>query len=450
MATFLTKRSGFWHYVRRVPDSVADFDGRGVVRLSTKIRVADDPRGVRARTVAAEINAEVESFWATATEGKLAEAKARFEAARRRASSLGFRYRTADDIAAGTSLDEIVKRIGAAFAASGSEAVMRATLGGVAVPSPTVTEAFAVYLGQITPDRTAGKSPAQRRKWENTKQASVDAFVSVIGDLQIGAITRDDARRFHEHFLKQIVHGTSDGDPKSASLGNRRLGDMRALFRDYFAHLGEPDRRNPFDGLAFVDKSRRSRKRPSFPHSWIVGRLLAPGALAGLNPEARGILLVVADIGCRPSEIANLTPEAIVLKHDVPHVRIEPRFDPDDPREIKTESSIRVVPLVGLALAVMKKHPAGFPRYKDKEASLSAVLNKFLKENNLLPTLKHSVYSLRHSFEDRMKESYVDSEMRNILMGHSIDRPEYGEGGSLRLRRAAMEKVTLPFDPSIV
>ena len=42
MPDFFTRRNGTWHFVRRVPLEFAAIDGRGVVRHSTKVRVADD------------------------------------------------------------------------------------------------------------------------------------------------------------------------------------------------------------------------------------------------------------------------------------------------------------------------------------------------------------------------------------------------------------------------
>jgi hypothetical protein len=106
--------------------------------------------------------------------------------------------------------------------------------------------------------------------------------------------------------------------------------------------------------------------------------------------------------------------------------------------------------LVVRTLAVMRAHPEGFPRYKNKEASFSSAAGKYLRDNILLPSDRHTVYSLRHTFEDRMKNAKVDPEVRRILMGHAIDRPEYGEGGSLKMRQREIRKVSLPFDPSIV
>jgi hypothetical protein len=76
-------------------------------------------------------------------------------------------------------------------------------------------------------------------------------------------------------------------------------------------------------------------------------------------------------------------------------ILVEPRLDPEDPREIKTVSSIRRIPLVGVALEVMKKFPNGFPSYKENENNFSSAAGKYFRENKLFPTKKHVIYSLR-------------------------------------------------------
>jgi integrase len=113
-------------------------------------------------------------------------------------------------------------------------------------------------------------------------------------------------------------------------------------------------------------------------------------------------------------------------------------------------SSIRRIPLVGVALEVMKKFPNGFPSYKENENNFSSTAGKFFRENKLFPTKKQVIYSLRHTFEDRMKEARIDDELRNILMGHTVDRPKYGSGGSLKLYQEEMMKIVFPFDPAII
>ena len=49
---YLTKRHGAWHYYRRVPSSYTHLDKRGSIKLSTKIKVANDRAGCAIPTIA--------------------------------------------------------------------------------------------------------------------------------------------------------------------------------------------------------------------------------------------------------------------------------------------------------------------------------------------------------------------------------------------------------------
>lgn len=441
----LVMRSGVYHYKRRIPASVRRVDDRGEhVRKSLK---TDDL--AKARALRDILEAADDELWASLLGDVPRDAAhASYRLAVKRATALGFTYRLAANMPATETLDGLARRLEAILGSAAPAAVAPGLLGLVDRPEVPISKAWELYRDEIAPHAVAGKSAGQRKRWTLTKKTSVDAFIEVTGDLPMPAIDRDAARKFYDHFMRRLA--PSEGPATaSASLGNRRLGDLRGLYRDYFNHIGEHDRPNPFDKLTYREPRKR-RKRPSIALDWILSTILAPGALAGLNAEARGIVLMVAAIGARPSEICNLVADQIVLAHRVPHIRIEPREDAGDRREIKTESSIRVVPLIGLALDVMTAHPSGFPRYRDKEDSLSGALNKYFKENGLFPSDRHTVYSFRHGFEDRMKEAHVDTELRKILMGHTIDRPTYGEGGSLDLRAAEMLKVALPTVPGLV
>lgn len=89
-----------------------------------------------------------------------------------------------------------------------------------------------------------------------------------------------------------------------------------------------------------------------------------------------------------------------------------------------------IIPLAGVSLEAFRLCPEGFPRYRGK-AGLTDTVNKYLRENGLLQTEKHSLYGLRHSFEDRMLAAKVDERIRRDLFGHSLGRERYGEGASL-------------------
>lgn len=163
---------------------------------------------------------------------------------------------------------------------------------------------------------------------------------------------------------------------------------------------------------------------------------MADGALAALNDEARALVYLIVDTGMRLSEAASLTAETIILDHDVPHVQIRPIG-----RKLKTTQSARDIPLVGCTLAVMRQRAEGFPRYADKAASLSAVVNKYLATHDMLPTDKHSLYSLRHTFEDRLTAVEAPEKLIAALMGHKYSRPKYGAGPSLAQKREWLEKI---------
>ena len=125
----------------------------------------------------------------------------------------------------------------------------------------------------------------------------------------------------------------------------------------------------------------------------------------------------------------NLTAAQIVLDTPIPLIRIRA-----EGRVLKTEHSERDIPLVGLALDAMRRHPDGFPRYFDKGSSLSATLMKHFGKHGLLPTDKHKIYSFRHSFKDRLKAVEAPEELIDEMMGHRTDKPKYGDGYGLGLK----------------
>jgi integrase len=441
---YLFQRQGNYHYKRRVPIAIAEFDERApMIRQSLK---TDDLAVARAKRDAME--AADDALWASFLLDQPEDpARARYQSAMRRVEALGYTYRTSHQIAQSSLLDDLLSRLEAVSPDRTPIDTAKALAGMVAAPAVTVSDAFEIYVDEIVSHEHVGKSAVQKAQWKKVKQRAVNNFVALCGDKDMHEITRDDAMKIYRHWLERIV--PKEGRPThSASSGNRDIGNMRVLYESYFKHIGEEERKNPFNGLSFSVKKKRTR--PPFPTEWITGTVMRPGNLASLNSEARGILLAIIETGARPSEIANLPATAIRVAHPIPHIAIEPRDDPDDPREIKTTSSERLVPLIGVALEVFKRHKSGFPRYRNREGELSGTLNKFFKDNKLFPTSQHKIYSFRHAFEDRMKEAGLDEELRRILMGHAIDRPRYGSGGSLKWRMGELKRIELPFDPSII
>jgi integrase len=136
--------------------------------------------------------------------------------------------------------------------------------------------------------------------------------------------------------------------------------------------------------------------------------------------------------------VLNLLPANIVLDANIPYIRVVP-----DGRVLKTESSERDIPLVGIALEAMRRFPKGFARYFDNEDSFSAAVNKHMKKHGMKPSSRHSVYSFRHSFKDRLRNAECPDELTDELMGHASGKPKYGDGHGLKLKLKYLQMIAL-------
>ncbi|SEM05486.1 Site-specific recombinase XerD [Roseovarius azorensis] len=408
----LKKIGKTYHLRRRVPKRFAAIEPRELVSQSLH---TDSEQLAKLKADAAW--AELIEGWEARLAGDTDDAERRFEAARELAERRGFRYLP---VAKVTSLPEtdLLERIEAVPEHKGEPnmAEAAALLGGVSEPPVTVSRALALYWG-LAKDKTLGKSEDQLRRWENPRKKAVANFIAVVGDKPLPEITGDDMLTFRDWWIDRIAD--EDLTPNSANKDLIHLGDVLKTV-NRMKRLGLV---LPLSDLSL--KEGEAAKRPPFSVAWIRDHLLKPGALDGLNEEARAILLVMVNTGCRPSEIAALTPETIHLSANVPHISIEPVG-----RQLKSRRARRKIALTGVSLEAMRRFPNGFPRYRDK-SGLSGAVNKFLRENGLLETDSHSLYSLRHSFEDRLMAAKVDERLRRDLMGHRLTREEYGDGASL-------------------
>ena len=397
---------------KRVPARYAAVEPRKFVWISLH---TDSPSA--AQTKANAIWNELLEAWEAKLAGDTTDAAQRFQAAKDLAAARGFRFMPVGRVAQ-LPLDELRNRMAAVtMRAEGPD--MReaaAVLGGAKEPPLTVSGALEEYW-TLARDKTLGKSPDQLRRWRNPRIKAVGNFIKAVGDKALNEITPDDMLDFRAWWLDRIEAG--EVEPGTANKDLVHLGDvLKTVVR--MKRLGIV---LPLDGLSF--KEGEAGQRPAFSADWIKGKILAPGALDGLNDEARAILLVMVNTGARPSEIANLTADRIRLDSDVPHISIEA-----DGRQLKSSYAKRVIPLCGVSLEAIRCHPDGFPRYRDKPG-LSATVNKFLRENGLAETPQHTMYSLRHSFEDRMLAASVDDRIRRDLFGHRLDRERYGKGATL-------------------
>lgn len=426
---YLTQRGGMWHFVRRVPNDYAHLDRRGIVRISLKIRVDDDPKGKRARRAADTMNGELEAYWRGLVDGRAAEARTRYEAARTRARALGLSYMPAADLASFATTDDLLARFD--LLAQGRRAdeptEVAAILGGEVRPPLALSELLG-RVEAIVRGSQQDMSPDQRRKWVNPKRRAIANLREVIGDKPLDKITRDDALDFRAWWQERIM--SEDLLPGSA---NRDITELATMWK----------RVNVADRMALEPiwaglrlEGEKHRPRLPFPADWIQRRLLATGALDSLNAEARAIVYLMVETGFRLAEACNLTAGCIHLDAPIPYVQVRPVG-----RRLKTEVSERDTPLVGVALMAMRDHPEGFPRYRDKSAGLSNALNKTLRAIGAVPSEKHTIYGLRHSFEDRLVAARTEDKLIAALMGHAFHRERYGEGPSLALKREVLHRI---------
>ena len=416
----LHKKGGFWYFIRRVPADVAHADRRKFVKASTYIRITDDPNGIAARPVAGAINAETEEYWNALRKGLPVSPKGRLESARYFAQRRGYQYVHAADLAAGP-LEEITARL-EVLASKGlidNGREVEALLGGVPAPALMVSELFDEFE-EIMRASLTDMSPAQLEKWPHPYKRAIATFIKVVGDKPISAITRDDALDLRKYFQDRIIAGAI-----KIYTANRQIGSLNRMMTAVIDSK-RLKFQSPFAGTRIAGQHREEEQRIAYEPKFIQDRLLAPGALAGMNAEARHVIYLLTETGLRLSEAVNLSRDTIRLDCDMPHVLVRP-----DGRRLKAAGSRREIPLVAVALEAMKLNRDGFPRYRDKSASLSATIGKFLEENKLRPTGEETAYSLRHSFEDRLNAVEAPENMVALLMGHKLKRPKYGSGLAL-------------------
>ncbi len=416
-------RRGTTYYMRkRVPQRFAAVEPRSIIWVS----LHTDSETL-AKTKAAAAWTELIEAWEARRAGQSDDAERRFEAARELAQMRGFRYLPAERVAA-LPVEALLDRVEAVPVVAGKpdrlEAV--AILGGAQEPPVTVSRALDLYW-TLAKDKTLTKSEDQLRRWKNPRLKAVKNFIEVIGDKVLAEISADDMLDFRQWWVERV-----EAEGLTPNSANKDL----IHFSDVLKTVNRMKRLGlalPLSDLAL--KEGEKRQRPPFSNAWITARLLKPGALDGLNTEARCILLGMVNTGYRPSEGAGLGPAQIRLDGAVPHISIEPNG-----RQLKSAYARRIIPLAGVSLVAFRQCPDGFPRYADNPG-LSATVNKYLRERGLLETEGHSMYSLRHAFEDRMLAAGVDDRIRRDLFGHSLDRERYGKGASLEQLHEIVQRI---------
>lgn len=423
MSSFLIQRNGWYHYFRRVPAHLRRYDGRTHIRVALKTKDA-----ATARRLAAVQNDAVEAFWRTlvASPGARPVEQA-YRDAVNTARAHGFAYRSSIEIAEG-SLRDVLDRLAAAESAGAQRG--RAILGAIDRPTMLISDALTTYF-TLTGDRMVGKSPDFIRKWSNPRKRAAANFIAAVGDKPVKDICREDLLAFRRWWMARISEG--EMNPGTA---NKDLIHLKDVLRVVVSDLGGDAAMEVdvlFTGLNFRDEKN---SRAPFAAAFVQDTILAPGALDDLNVEARALIYIMADTGCRVNEVIGLLPDDIFLDAPIPYIWIRP----NKKRTLKTRSSNRQIPLVGAAVAGIRMVPRGFPRYKVAD-SVSNLVNQYFENHDMKPTPDHTLYSLRHTFKDRLRDAGAPEEVIDNLMGHSSRGPKYGRGHVLETKLKWLQQI---------
>ena len=381
-----------------------------------------------ANSRATSVTEFLESYWHSGGENKVEAFASALEFLRRS----GFKYRSKEELVQSDDLQDLINRVDVAYRSNNPQTTA-AVLGDVRMPRLPLSKLGEEYI-QFEQANLMGHSEEQLRIWRNARIRAFNNFISVVGDKDIDELTRDDLLAFRQYWADKIAGGMS------ANTANKEISYLRkALMTAQDNHDLSVDIATLFARMAIKDMSPSTRC--PFETSFIVDVLLNRQSL-DMSNECQLLLYAMADTGARISELVGLSAKDgdICLNTKVPHIKIRP----NGIRSLKTPHSEREIPLVGSALYAFKELPNGFVHYLGKNSLISSAINKYLRENDIFPSKNHSLYSLRHSFEDRLTAVEPPEKVQAALMGHKYQRPRYGAGPTLEQKHSWLKKIALP------
>lgn len=424
----LNKRRGIYHLRMRVPARYASVEPRA--ELHRSLKTGDKSVALqRLPTVEAHVLAELDARLA----GRDAPGSgSHYEAIARLTSARGFGYKTAQELAEG-DMSEILRRLDDLRAAGDKpdSTEAQAILGLVDRPRKSLLS-VAQKMDEVSPLDVRDKNGKQLRVWRDKWLRPAKKVRDLLGrDPDLDTLSRSDAIAFRDALKDRILEGDLKGSSAQTDLQN-----LNRMWKLYHIHIGYDSAEVPLcpfrgigEGLAKIDKDGQKKEVPLE----VIQELLAPCAMNHMNDELADITRILVETGCRQSEVTDLPPSAIFLDHSIPHIVIQ-RKTGDYAREIKNKHSTRAVPLVGVALEAMRRHPEGFSRYRGK-GTYSAAANKSLAD--ILPE-GVTIGGLRHSFDKRCDDAGIKNEHVAQLMGHSRKasrgREVYGDNLDLERR----------------
>ena len=264
-----------------------------------------------------------------------------------------------------------------------------------------------------------------------SSQRSMRYLTDCLGHDDLAAIEISDAGRFRDYLFDRGM---------SSSSVKRVFSSVRAVINLAIREQGLSIN-NVFSGSFIPDEEAKTQRLP-IPTDVLV---TIQNECRQLDDEPRWLIALISDTGMRLSEACGLLTSDICLDGAIPHINLAAH----PWRRLKTGSSLRQIPLVGVSLwvanqVVKQNHQFAFPKYcnetKCNANSASAALNKWLK-----PRVPDGcvIHSFRHSLRDRLRAVECPADIIDAIGGWTTEGVghQYGQGYSLPVTQGWMEKL---------
>jgi len=271
-----------------------------------------------------------------------------------------------------------------------------------------MSDALDAYVQIQGPDKSKLFAPHAKR--------NVSFLIECLGDRPLDCYNGHDAGKFRDWLVEKGLGRSSQ---------QRIFSVVKAIVNFNIREFGL-NCRNAFSGVYLPSETVKKRQ----PLSLTRIRKLQEECVR-LDDDIRWLVALISDTGMRLSEAVGLRQQDLKLHHKVPQVALVPHAT----RRLKTDSSERLIPLVGASLwAAHRINESAsseycFSRYCSDSVcnsnSASAAINKWIK------TIAGSdavIHGLRHSFRDRLRAVEAPVDLIDQLGGWSLQSVGQGYG----------------------
>lgn len=295
---------------------------------------------------------------------------------------------------------------------------------------PTMEDALSLYLETKGVGRSALFYKSARRNVAYLSKAT--------GVKSLDKYSTAEASQFRSWLIEEQGLSTSSV--------SRVFASVKAIANFAISELGL-NINNPFSGIYLPPSDAKKRHAIGLNDIRKIQR-----ECRHMDDDLRHIVALISDTGLRLAEAVGLHKTDIKLDGPVPFVTVC-----DHPwRPLKTSTSQRSIPLVGVALWAAQRimeTPGDycFPRYTGPTTcnsnSASAALNKWVKQVADSDCVLHA---FRHSFRDRLRAISTPVDMIDQLGGWSVQSigQGYGDGYDLELTHSQLEQALVGQAPS--